>query len=472
MAWVTERFDIVVAGAGPIGLAFAASLAGAGLRLALADPQPESALAEPGDDGREIRAHRPQRRFAHPSGRLVAHPGRRHRPACAGCACSTDPPVTRCNSARAARAAGCSAAFAPNHQLRRSLYSVVRALPDVSILAGVSIASLRIQRDGVLATLSDGRTVSASLAIAADTRRSRLRQQQGIGANLHDYRQRMLVCPMAHPVAHQEIATAWFEYGQTLVTLPLNGGRSSAVMTVSDADAGRLLRLDDEAFGRELTRRYRGRLGPMQPVGARHAVPVVTTYANRFVGRRFALLGDAAVGMHPTTAHGFNFGILGQDALATELRSALAAGRDIADPTALSRYEAAHRAETRLFFAGAEALIAPLCGRRQRSGAAGAQCRVATGKPAAAAPRAGGPYARPRGRGRLTLEQGVHPMQRRSLWSATGGLLAGLLGAGAARAETAAQHKIVFHAGSADPAMMAVALGNIVKRRVVLHRAS
>ena len=118
-----------------------------------------------------------------------------------------------------------------------------------------------------------------------------------------------------------------------------------------------LLRLDDAAFGRELTRRYHGRLGAKRPVGGRQAVPVVTAYAARFVGRCFGLLGDAAVGMHPTTAHGFNFGMLGQHGLARKVRTALAAGRDVANPSALARYEAAHRTETRLFFTGAEALM-------------------------------------------------------------------------------------------------------------------
>ena len=49
-----QDFDIVIAGAGPVGLAFAASLAGAGLRIVLVDPQPAAALADPADDGREI----------------------------------------------------------------------------------------------------------------------------------------------------------------------------------------------------------------------------------------------------------------------------------------------------------------------------------------------------------------------------------------------------------------------------------
>lgn len=353
---MAEVFDIVVAGAGPVGLAFAGSLAGSGLRIALVDPQPAVALADPGDDGREIAltdrtvalltaigawARIPDGVIA-PLRRMRVLNGPSEYAMRLGAGETSDVALGR---------------FVPNHWLRRTLHAVVQEQADALIMPGLSVRSIRTGRDDTTATLSDGRELAAKLVVAADTRRSRLRQLQGIGATLHDYKQRMLVCPMAHPLAHHETATAWFDYGQTLVTLPMNGGRSSAVMTVSEPDSDRLLGLDDDAFGREVTRRYRGRLGAMSPVGKRHAVPVVTAYANRFVGRRFALLGDAAVGMHPTTAHGFNFGMLGQQALALEVNAAVAAGRDVADPAGLARYEAAHRAETRLFFTGAEALM-------------------------------------------------------------------------------------------------------------------
>ena len=52
-------------------------------------------------------------------------------------------------------------------------------------------------------------------------------------------------------------------------------------------------------------------------------------------------------------------------------------------------------------------------------------------------------------------------MQRRSLWASTGGLLLAAAGIGTASAEAPAGHKIVFHVGSADPAMMGVSLHNI-----------
>ncbi len=337
-----------------MGLAFAASMAGAGLRIALVDPQPEEALADPADDGREIALTDRSVATLTKLGAWALVP-----------ACDVAPlrrmQVLNGPSHYAMQfgedGAGAVGRFAPNHQLRRALHSVVVGQPDTRIVAGCSVTSMDLENGCAVARLSTGRSLRARLIVAADTRRSTLRQQQNIPATVHDYRQRMLVCPMAHPVPHAETATAWFEYGRTLVTLPLNGGRSSAVMTVTESDSVGLVGMNDDAFGEELTRRYHGRLGAMRPVGRRHAVPVVTAYAHRFVGRRFALLGDAAVGMHPTTAHGFNFGLLGQDALARALRRAVSAGRDVADQVALQRYETAHRGETRLFFLGAEAIM-------------------------------------------------------------------------------------------------------------------
>ena len=358
---MAHAFDIIVAGAGPVGLAFAASMAAAGLRIALVDPQSEPALADPADDGREIALTDRSIELLAASGAWDRIPSDQVAPL-RRMRVLNGPSDYAMRLGVPGEGRDMLGRFVPNHWLRRSLHAIAQGLPGVSLLPGRSVVAARSQAAGTMVTLSDGQVLAAALVVAADTRRSRLREQQGIKATLHDYRQRMLVCPMAHLVPHGETATAWFEYGQTLVTLPLNGGpanggRSSAVMTLGEADAAALLRLDDDGFGRELTRRYRGRLGAMQPVGGRHAIPVVTTYASRFVGRRFALLGDAAVGMHPTTAHGFNFGLLGQQALASALLAALAAGRDVADPAALARYEAVHRAETKLFFTGAEALM-------------------------------------------------------------------------------------------------------------------
>ena len=118
--------------------------------------------------------------------------------------------------------------------------------------------------------------------------------------------------------------------------------------------------VDGSAFSAEVTERYRRRLGAMRLVSSRHAYPLVTAYARRFVAMRFALIGDAAVGMHPVTAHGFNLGLRGAHTLAEELRGALARGADLARAEALdaplAAYESRHRRASWPLYAGTNLL--------------------------------------------------------------------------------------------------------------------
>ena len=149
------------------------------------------------------------------------------------------------------------------------------------------------------------------------------------------------------------VAWEWFDYGQTLALLPMNDDpvtgehRASTVLTLPHQRIEPLLTMDEAAFGEEMSRRYHGRLGRMQLTSTRHSYPLVGVMPHRLVSRRFACVGDAAVGMHPVTAHGFNFGLLSIDTLAEELRTAHASGKDIGSPDLLARYERRHMLATR-----------------------------------------------------------------------------------------------------------------------------
>jgi 2-polyprenyl-6-methoxyphenol hydroxylase-like FAD-dependent oxidoreductase len=92
-------------------------------------------------------------------------------------------------------------------------------------------------------------------------------------------------------------------------------------------------------------------------VGELHRYPLVAVYARRFIAPRFALLGDAAVGMHPVTAHGYNFGLYGVDSLTRALRAARAGDRDIGAEAVLRHYEREHRSVTLPIFLGTNALV-------------------------------------------------------------------------------------------------------------------
>ena len=99
------------------------------------------------------------------------------------------------------------------------------------------------------------------------------------------------------------------------------------------------------------------RLGKMKLASKLFSYPLIATYAQTFYAPRYALLGDAAVGMHPVTAHGFNFGLRGADTLAHEIQSALMVGGDIGSPTVLQNYGMAHRIATRTIYLGTNALV-------------------------------------------------------------------------------------------------------------------
>ncbi|MCI0754479.1 5-demethoxyubiquinol-8 5-hydroxylase UbiM [Teichococcus vastitatis] len=341
-----QRCDVAVIGGGPTGLAFAAALAESGLGIEVLERQPESALASPGFDGREIA-------LTHSSQALLRQLGAwPHIPA-DSISPLVEARVLNGGSGYALRFDTAERSepelgkLVSNHAIRRALYEIASRAAGVTLRTGTAVSGIRTDVEGVTITLADGDVLQAGLVVAADSRFSAAREMLGIPAERRDFAKRMMVCRLRHAAPHHGVATEWFDYGQTIAMLPLNNNCSSAVLTLDPEDAARLERMPEAEFGPEVARRYRQRLGAMELVSTRHTYPLVTTYAGRFATTRAALLGDAAVGMHPVTAHGFNFGLRGAAALAREIRAALTAGRNFAGPDVLRRYATAHRLATR-----------------------------------------------------------------------------------------------------------------------------
>ena len=69
--------------------------------------------------------------------------------------------------------------------------------------------------------------------------------------------------------------------------------------------------MNKKQFNKKMQISFNNFFGKMKLSGKRYSYPMITTYAKKFISNRFALIGDAAVGMHPVTAHGFNLGLYG-----------------------------------------------------------------------------------------------------------------------------------------------------------------
>jgi ubiquinone biosynthesis UbiH/UbiF/VisC/COQ6 family hydroxylase len=219
------------------------------------------------------------------------------------------------------------------------------------------VTSVATNSGSAVATLSDGEEIESSLIVAADARFSKVRQMMGIPASMRDFGRVAIVCRMEHDQLHDDIAFECFHYGRTLAVLPLTGNQSSVVITAPTDIARGVLDMSEEQFNRDVEIRFENRLGTMRLVGERHSYPLMAVHADKFVAARFALIGDAAVGMHPVTAHGFNLGLSGQEILAKEIGHALSHDGDIGGASLLNRYQAKHMRATRPMYAGTNHIV-------------------------------------------------------------------------------------------------------------------
>jgi len=230
------------------------------------------------------------------------------------------------------------------------------ALRDAALEAGARIEApapvedFSAGDDRVTVRLAEGRLLAARLLVAADGARSRLRALSGIRTTVRDYGQLGLVTTVEHERPHDGVAVEHFLPGGPFAILPLrpaaDTNRSSLVWTEPKAVAERLLKAPDDEFQRELAKRFGHQLGSFRAVGRRHGFPLRLMIARDFIRPRFALAGDAAHAIHPVAGQGLNLGLRDVAALAETVVDAARLGLDIGAAQTLERYQRWRRFDT------------------------------------------------------------------------------------------------------------------------------
>jgi len=349
-------YDIVVIGGGPAGLSFACSMSGLSLNVLLVEKSSLKSISKPKPDGREIALTHHSRKILIKLGvwalidEAKVSPLKEAKVFDGG----SDSLLNFDAKKSAIEALGY---LVPNHLIRAALFERALQIENVTIVNELMVDGVSTTNTGAEVSLSNGKTIKSKLVVAADSRFSEIRRKMGIPSVMKDFSKVMITTRMSHEKAHNHVALEYFNYGHTLALLPLNGNVSSIVLTVPTDRLDEILSLDEENFNEMASDGFDGKLGQMKQIGDRHSYSLVGVYAQKFRATRFALIGDAAVGMHPVTAHGFNLGLRGQDLLSLSISRALNSGLDIGADAVLKEFERKQINLSRLMYFGTNGIV-------------------------------------------------------------------------------------------------------------------
>jgi 2-octaprenyl-6-methoxyphenol hydroxylase len=223
---------------------------------------------------------------------------------------------------------------------------VTRAVAEGIDLRATTVAGFEQSAGGVDVTLGDGNIIEASLLVAADGARSRLRERAGIATHGWDYDQSGIVVTVGHERDHGGRAEEHFLPAGPFAILPLKGARSSLVWTENRTEAARIVALNEDEFHAELEARFGLHLGEIKALDKPRAFPLGYFVARSFIGERLALVGDAAHVIHPIAGQGLNMGLKDIAALAEVIVDAARLGIDLGQADVLERYQRWRRFDT------------------------------------------------------------------------------------------------------------------------------
>jgi 2-octaprenyl-6-methoxyphenol hydroxylase len=333
--------DVVIGGGGLVGLTLALALAQGGLKVIVVDPVPQSAALDPKFDGRVTAlAYAAVRMFD----TLRIWPHLKEHAQAIEQILVTDAALGQTASPFSLHfdsdeLGGPMGYIAENRYIRAAQFAAAQDAKTITLISPAALVDLKEEASAIVATLSNGDTISAKLAVAADGRRSPMRDHMGIGIVDWSYPQVGIVATVEHEHPHNGTAYEHFLPSGPFAILPITGNRSSLVWTEDENLAPQMMQLSDVEFDAEIARRFGAHLGKTRATGPRWSYPLKFHLARGFVKPRFALAGDSAHGIHPIAGQGLNLGLKDVAALAEVVLDAARLGLDIGDLETLKRYE-------------------------------------------------------------------------------------------------------------------------------------
>ena len=308
----SERYQVVVVGAGLVGAAAALALGRQGLRVALVERQPPS-VPDATWDTRIYAISPASQRFLERLGAWQRMDASRVQPVFRMDVAGDAAGAIRLD----AYGAGVShlAAIVESGRLQHALWQAIEADGNVTLHCPAAITTL--ERDGPFTrlTLADGSVLETELVVGADGAASRIREWAGLASTLTPYGQSGVVANFECERPHRGTAFQWFFDSDILAWLPLSGNCISMVWSTRTAHADELVALYAEALAAKVQAAGHDRLGALRLLTPAAAFPLRLIRVDSVVAPGVALIGDAAHGVHPLAGQGVNLGFGDAEAL-------------------------------------------------------------------------------------------------------------------------------------------------------------
>ncbi len=333
-----EQFDVVIVGGGMVGAAVACCLGDSSLKVAVIENEfPQEFHAEQPHDLRVSALSIASKTILETVGAWQGVENRRLCPFKRMRVWETAGDTEFCSDDIGRSELGY---IVENRVTQLALLERLQAFSNIELICPARIEQLHYSNhQNSELVLSNGRTLTTKLLVAADGAQSKVRQGVGLGVTSWDYNQHALVIYIETAYPQQDITWQRFVASGPQAFLPLTGNFGSIVWYNSPDEVKRLQALPLDDLKQALTATFPDCLGDVTRVIAATSFPLKRQHAQNYVKHGVALVGDAAHTINPLAGQGVNIGLLDAAALAEVILEAVQQGRNIADVSVLKRYE-------------------------------------------------------------------------------------------------------------------------------------
>ena len=221
------------------------------------------------------------------------------------------------------------------------IHALLEKIQSTSIEIFDNQKIVEIQRNRNLAkVILVDKTIETNLVVGADGANSFIRDYFNFETKIKPYNHTSIVATLELENPHDYTAYQRFYDKGVLAFLPLeNENKASIVWSVKNDYASYLMKLDEVEFEKVLSLAISNQLGDVKLLSKRFSFELIQRHAQTYIQDNVVLVGDACHSIHPLAGQGVNLGFKDVASLTDVITKAFKKGRLIGHVSTLDKYQ-------------------------------------------------------------------------------------------------------------------------------------